>query len=65
MIQNVTPEAQASIRESFVYILSQSPLNADRWIRRLYAEIETLETFPKRCAFAREREYLEEVSSDN
>jgi len=25
----------------------------------LYSEIDTLETFPERCAFAREREYFE------
>ena len=56
----VSPEAEFSIRESFLYILGRSPLQAERWIRSLYAEIETLETFPERCAFAREREYLEE-----
>lgn len=55
----VTPEAQASIRESFLYILARSPPNAERWIRKLYAQIDTLETFPERCAFALEREYLE------
>lgn len=55
----VTPEAQASIRESFLYIRARSPLNAERWIRRLYSEIDSLETFPERCAFALEREYLE------
>ncbi len=56
----VTPEAEASIRESFLYILARSSLNAERWICRLYAEIDTLETFPERCAFAREREYLDD-----
>ena len=55
----VTPEAEFSIRESFLYIFARSPLNAERWIRSLYAEIDTLETFPERCAFALEREYLE------
>lgn len=56
----VTPEAEASVRESFLYLFARSPLNAERWIRNLYAEIDTLETLPERCAFAREREYLEE-----
>lgn len=56
----VTPEAQAGIRESFRYIHERSPLNGERWLRQLYAQIETLEQFPDRCEYAREREYLEE-----
>ena len=56
----VTPEAQTGIRESLVYIHERSPLNAVRWLQALYEEIDTLERFPERCAFAREREYLDE-----
>ena len=56
----VTPEAQAGIREAFAYIHDRSPLNAARWLQALYGEIDTLERFPERCAFAREREYLDE-----
>ncbi len=56
----VTPEAQAGIRESFAYIHERSPLNAVRWLQALYGEIDTLEKFPERCAFAREREYLDD-----
>jgi len=56
----VTAEAEFSIRESFLYILDRSALHAERWLRGLFAEIDTLETFPDRCAFARESEYLEE-----
>ncbi|MBL8232069.1 MAG: type II toxin-antitoxin system RelE/ParE family toxin [Bryobacterales bacterium] len=56
----VTPEAQAGIRKSFLYIHERSPLNAARWIEGLYDEIDTLERFPERCSYAREREYLEE-----
>lgn len=57
---NVTPEAQAGIRESFRYILARSPLNAERWLRGLYKTIDTLEQFPERCARARESDYLDE-----
>jgi plasmid stabilization system protein ParE len=39
----VTPEAQAGIREAFLYIQERSPLNAARWLQGLYAEIDTLE----------------------
>lgn len=56
----VTPEAQAGIRESFLYIHDRSPLNAARWLQGLYDEIDSLERFPERCSYAREREYLEE-----
>jgi hypothetical protein len=37
----VTPEAAAGIRESFLYIYERSPLNAERWLRQLYSEIDT------------------------
>ena len=56
----VTPEAEAQIRESFRYIYGRSPVNAERWFRQLYAEIEGLELHPERYAFAKERDYLEE-----
>ena len=56
----VTPEAQAGIRQAFAYIQERAPLNAARWLQGLYKQIDTLERFPERCAFAREREYLEE-----
>ena len=56
----VTPEAQEGIRSSFKHIRERAPLNASRWLRGLYDRIDTLERFPERCGFAREREYLEE-----
>jgi plasmid stabilization system protein ParE len=55
----VTPEAQAGIREAFQYIHERAPLNAAKWIQEIYRCIDTLEQFPERCAFAREREYLD------
>ena len=56
----VTPEAESGIRDAFTYIYTRAPQNAERWIRQIYAEVDTLEQFPERCAYAREREYLEE-----
>lgn len=56
----VTPEAEAGVRESFAYIHNQSPLNAENWLRDLYSKIDSLEQFPERCSFARERDYFEE-----
>ena len=55
----VTPEAQAGIRLAFDYIYERAPLNAARWLKGLYKQIDTLERFPERCVFARERKYLE------
>ncbi len=56
----VTPEAQTGIRLSFRYIHERSPQNAARWLQGLYGAIDSLERFPDRCAYAREREYMEE-----
>lgn len=56
----VTPEAESGIRQAFGYIRQRSPLNAERWLRRLYEQVDTLEYFPERCGKARETEYLEE-----
>lgn len=56
----VTPEAEAGIREAFTYIWERSTVQAERWLRQLYAKVDALEQFPERCAYARERVYLEE-----
>ena len=57
----VTPEVQAGIRESFAYIHERAPQNAARWLEEaLHREIDTLERFPERCAFARERAHFDE-----
>ena len=55
----VTPEAQSGIREAFLYIFARSPVNAGKWLQGLYAQIDTLERTPERCAYARERDYLD------
>lgn len=56
----VTPEAGAGIRAAFLYIFERSPMNAQRWLRGLYARIDSLEQFPERCSRAREEVYLGE-----
>jgi plasmid stabilization system protein ParE len=56
----VTPAAESGIRQAFDYIHQRSPLNAARWLQRLYEQVDTLEYFPERCGKARETEYLEE-----
>jgi plasmid stabilization system protein ParE len=57
----VTPEADCGITEAFLYSHGRSPLNAAKWLRGLYGRIDTLESAPKRCAFARESQYFGEA----
>jgi plasmid stabilization system protein ParE len=57
----VTPEAELDIVAAFRYIRERSPVNAERWLRALYAGIGTLEGSPSRCARAPESEYFDEV----
>lgn len=56
----VTAEAEAGILAAFRYIHDSSPRKASKWLRALYSKIATLENFPRRCPFARERDYFEE-----
>lgn len=56
----ITPEAEANIRAAFEYIRADSATNAARWLRDLHRQIDSLETFPKRCATAREAAYFHE-----
>jgi len=53
----ISPHAEDSIVSAFHYIHERSPGNAARWLKDLYSCIDSLESFPERCALAREREY--------
>ena len=52
----IQPRAQDDIIDAYMFIQMDAPMNAEYWLRGLYAAIATLETFPKRCGFAREYE---------
>lgn len=56
----VTLQAEAAIVSAFEYIAERAPLNADRWLRKLYSCIASLESFPHRCALARESQFFDE-----
>lgn len=56
----VTPEAEAQIATAYEYIAGRSPLNAARWLRDLYRQIEGLEEFPRRFGAAREQHHVSE-----
>ena len=55
----ITPAAEASIREQARYIAidEQAPLNAARWLKRIYDAAESLDQWPRRCALADEDRY--------
>jgi len=55
----VTPEAETAIISAFNYIDEHAPLNAERWLRKLYSCIASLENFPHRYALARECQFFE------
>ena len=48
------PQAESDIAEAFHWIARDSPLNAARWQNNLEAVIDSLDTFPERCAIAPE-----------
>ncbi len=54
----VTPEAEANIAAAYEYIAERSPLNAARWLRDLYQQIDGLEEFPRRFGEAREQAHV-------
>ncbi len=56
----ISPHAEGSILSAFRYIHERSPDNAELWLKDLYSCIDSLESFPERCALARELEYFEE-----
>lgn len=58
-IVELTPMAEAELIASFWYIHEQTPLNAQRWLQGIYDAIDSLETWPHRCASAPEAEYLD------
>jgi plasmid stabilization system protein ParE len=54
----VTPEAQANIAAAFHYIAERSPMNAAKWLRDVDAQIDGLQTFPRRFGKAREQAHV-------
>lgn len=56
---DISPTAIADIEAIFLWIRSDSPEKAYRWVRGCYEIMLTLENFPMRCALALESQYLE------
>jgi len=49
----IAERAANDVAEGFAHIHARSPMNAERWIRAIYGEIDRLEEF---CGYGRARE---------
>jgi len=56
----LTPTAEAELWDDFTYISDRAPMNAQRWLLGIYEAIDSLETFPARCAIAPEAQYVDD-----
>src|SRR3989338_122821 len=54
----ITRTAEQDIEEAWTFIAQDSPEEAEKFIRRLEEQIETLERFPERCPLLPENEIL-------
>jgi toxin ParE1/3/4 len=54
----ITRAAERDIEEAWSFIANDSAEEAERFVRRLEGQIETLETFPERCPLIPENEML-------
>jgi toxin ParE1/3/4 len=52
----ITRAAERDIEETWNFIAHDSPEEADKFVRRLEEQIETLERFPERCPLIPENE---------
>lgn len=52
----LTETAETAIYDQakFIAVVREEPLNATRWLQGIFDAIQTLETFPMRCAVALE-----------
>jgi len=54
----ITRTAERDIEEAWAFIAQDSPEEAEKFIRRLEEQIQTLERFPERCPLIPENEML-------
>ena len=54
----ITRAAERDVEETWNFIADDSPEAAEKFVRRLEEQIETLETFPERCPLIPENEML-------
>jgi plasmid stabilization system protein ParE len=56
----VDKDAADEAMDATAFIAQSSPLNAIRWLERLQRAIESLQSMPNRCGYARENDLLGE-----
>jgi plasmid stabilization system protein ParE len=56
----VTQSAERDAHEAYAWIAADSPANALRWFDSLFEALQSLESFPTRCAVAPESEAVGE-----
>lgn len=56
----VTPDALDAIRQHVRHIAVElrAPLNAERWLQRVWDAVDSLERFPRRCSLAPDNEQV-------
>ena len=54
----ITRTAERDLEEAWVFIAQDSPEEAEKFIRHLEEQIDTLERFPERCPLIPENEML-------
>jgi plasmid stabilization system protein ParE len=50
----VTAAAKQNLRAAYLWAAERAPLTAAAWLNRFETELDTLSTFPERCALAPE-----------
>jgi len=56
----ITAEAEAEIKEAYLWIFGDSPANAARWRRGLLETVRSLSQQPTRCQLAPESEFFKQ-----
>jgi plasmid stabilization system protein ParE len=56
----ITSEAEAEIREAYLWIHRDSPANATRWRQGLLQAVRSLSQHPTRCPLAPESEHFKQ-----
>lgn len=54
----IQPEAYEGMESAYTYIEQESPTSAHRWATGLMDAINSMQTFPERCALAPENEFF-------
>ena len=57
-VVNISPTAQADVRDIWLYISADSPEAAEKFMDALDHQLQTLQSFPTRCTLIQENQHL-------